>query len=62
MGTFNFFIVIPQILAAVTMGLMLRHWFGGHAIKMMVIGGVSMIAAGILMMYVKDNGREGQPQ
>ncbi|EEF60607.1 MFS transporter [Pedosphaera parvula] len=59
MGMFNFFIVIPQILAAATMGLMLRHWFEGHAIKMMVLGGVSMIVAGVLMMFVKDNGREG---
>lgn len=60
MGMFNFFIVIPQILAAATMGLMLRHWFGGHAINMMVLGGASMIVAGILMMFVKDSGREGQ--
>ena len=44
------------------MGLMLRHWFGGHTINMMVLGGVSMIVAGILMMFVKDNGREGQKQ
>ena len=59
-GMFNFFIVIPQILAAATMGLMLRHWFGGHAIRMMLVGGASMIMAGILMMFVKDSGREGQ--
>ncbi|MEI8339967.1 MAG: MFS transporter [Verrucomicrobiota bacterium] len=59
MGMFNFFLVIPQILAAATMGLMLRKWFDGHAIHMMVVGGVSMIIAGILMMFVKDCGREG---
>jgi maltose/moltooligosaccharide transporter len=62
MGMFNFFIVIPQILAAATMGLMLRHWFGGHAINMMALGGASMIAAGVLMIFVKDSGREGQLQ
>jgi maltose/moltooligosaccharide transporter len=60
MGMFNFFIVIPQILAAATMGLMLRNWLGGHAINMMVLGGASMILAGILMMFVKDSGRAGQ--
>jgi maltose/moltooligosaccharide transporter len=60
MGMFNFFIVIPQILAAATMGLMLRHWFGGHAIKMMVVGGVSMVAAGVMMLFVDDTSRAGQ--
>ena len=60
MGMFNIFIVIPQIIASATMGLMLRHWLGGHAINMMVVGGASMIVAGILMMFVKDTGREGQ--
>ncbi len=60
MGMFNFFIVIPQILAAATMGLMLRNWFGGKPINMLVLGGGSMIVAGIFMMFVKDKGREGQ--
>ncbi len=54
MGMFNFFLVIPQILAAATMGLMLRHWFGGHAINMLVLGGVSMLVAAALMLRVKD--------
>ena len=34
--------------------------FGGHAINMMVLGGASMIIAGVLMMFVRDSGREGQ--
>jgi maltose/moltooligosaccharide transporter len=60
MGMFNLFVVIPQILAAATMGLMLNKWFDGHAINMMVLGGVSMLIAGVLMMFVKDSGREAQ--
>ena len=56
MGMFNFFIVIPQIIAAATMGLILKKWCGGQTINMMVIGGVSMIIAGVLMMFVKDSG------
>ena len=55
---FNFFLVIPQILAAATMGLMLRNWFGGQSIAMMVVGGASQIVAAILMIFVKDSGRE----
>ncbi len=58
MGMFNLFVVIPQILASATMGLMLKNWFGGHSINMMVLGGVSMLIAGVLMMFVKDSGRE----
>lgn len=58
MGMFNLFVVIPQILAAATMGLMLNKWFDGHSINMMVLGGVSMLIAGVLMMFVKDGGRE----
>lgn len=60
MGMFNIFIVIPQILAAATLGLILRHWLGGQTINIMVLGGLSMIVAGILMMFVKDSGRAGQ--
>ena len=60
MGMFNFFLVIPQILAVATMGLMLRNWFGGQPIAMMVLGGASLIVAAILMMFVKDSGRDAR--
>jgi maltose/moltooligosaccharide transporter len=53
-------LVIPQILAAATMGLMLRKWFGGQPIAMMVLGGASLIVAAILMMFVKDSGRDAR--
>jgi maltose/moltooligosaccharide transporter len=58
MGMFNLFVVIPQILASATMGLMLKSWFDGHSINMMVLGGVSMLVAGVLMMFVKDSKSE----
>jgi maltose/moltooligosaccharide transporter len=54
MGMFNFFIVIPQILAAALLGLLVRTVFHGHAIDAIVLGGVSMIAAAGLMLRVKD--------
>src|SRR5699024_4338079 len=41
MGIFNFFIVLPQILAATLLGLLTRHFFGGHAIFTIVLGGCS---------------------
>lgn len=54
MGMFNFFIVIPQILAAAVLGLLVRTVFHGHAILALVLGGGSMIAAAGLMLRVKD--------
>ena len=54
MGIFNFFIVIPQIIAAAILGFFLKSFFANEAIYAMVIGGISMFMAGILIMFVKD--------
>ena len=52
MGIFNFFIVIPQLVAASLLGLLLRGLFGGEAIYCLVAGGVSMAIAGALTLLV----------
>ncbi|WP_221032079.1 MFS transporter [Actomonas aquatica] len=57
MGMFNFFIVIPQILAAAVLGLLVRTVFHGQAILALVLGGASMVVAAVLMLRVKDEGR-----
>jgi maltose/moltooligosaccharide transporter len=54
MGIFNFFIVIPQIIAAAVLGLFVRTLFGGQAIFALVLGGVSMLVAAALMLRVRD--------
>ncbi|WP_319500457.1 MFS transporter [uncultured Draconibacterium sp.] len=54
MGIFNFFIVIPQILAATILGFMVKDLFGGESILALVFGGVSMVIAAILVLFVKD--------
>ncbi|MFZ5972718.1 MAG: MFS transporter [Bacteroidota bacterium] len=54
MGVFNFFIVIPQIVAATVLGLLLRYVFDGESIYILVAGGVAMIVAGLLNLVVKD--------
>jgi maltose/moltooligosaccharide transporter len=56
MGMFNFFIVIPQILAAAILGLLVRTVFHGHAIDAILLGGISMIIAAVLMTRVHDGG------
>jgi maltose/moltooligosaccharide transporter len=52
MGIFNFTITIPQIIAAMTGGLFLKHLFGGSPIYMLALAGASMILAGVFAKLV----------
>lgn len=54
MGVFNFFIVIPQIVAAAILGFFVNRIFGNHSIYALVVGGVSMIVGGLLNFIVND--------
>jgi maltose/moltooligosaccharide transporter len=54
MGVFNFFVVIPQIVAAAILGFFVREVFDGESVYALVVGGVSMVIAGILNVIVKD--------
>lgn len=54
MGIFNFFIVLPQILAATILGSITKHFFGGQAIYTLVFGGVCMVVASLLTLWVDD--------
>jgi maltose/moltooligosaccharide transporter len=54
MGIFNFFIVIPQLLAATVLGLLLKTFFGGQAIYALVLGAVSFAIAAISVFAVTD--------
>ena len=60
MGIFNFFIVIPQILAASVLGLVVRVLFGGNTAYALVAGGVLMILAGLATLRVDDRGDAGR--
>ncbi|MGH7512497.1 MAG: MFS transporter [Gemmatimonadales bacterium] len=54
MGVFNFFIVIPQIVAAALLGFLVGRFFGGEAIYALAIGGASLVLAAILTLRVED--------
>jgi maltose/moltooligosaccharide transporter len=54
MGVFNFFIVIPQIVAAAILGFFVGRWFGGEAIYALLVGGASFLLAAILTLRVED--------
>lgn len=56
MGIFNFFIVIPQLLAATLLGLLLKAFFGGEAIWALGLGAAGMLAAAACVFGVRDIG------
>src|SRR6056297_1816122 len=54
MGIFNFFIVLPQLIAATVLGYVTRTYFGGEAVFALVLGGIVMIIAAASMYFVDD--------
>jgi len=54
MGIFNFFIVIPQLLAASVLGFLLKTFFANAPINALLIGGVSLIVAGVCTLRVRE--------
>jgi maltose/moltooligosaccharide transporter len=64
MGVFNFFIVIPQILASLGLGVLMRHFLGENPMNAVLLGGASMILAGLCVGLVDkrvDQFGETQP-
>jgi maltose/moltooligosaccharide transporter len=59
MGIFNFFIVIPQLLAATLLGFLLKAFFGNAPVYALLIGGVSLMLAGVMTLRVRDAGVVG---
>jgi maltose/moltooligosaccharide transporter len=66
MGVFNFFIVIPEILAALTFGPIIRAVFGesnpNSSLYMVMVGGVSLLVAAAAVMLVHDAGDRDVPE
>ncbi|WP_430392360.1 MFS transporter [Dyella sp. 20L07] len=54
MGIFNFFIVIPQLLAASVLGMLLKLFFNGQPIYALVLGGASLFVAGLCVLRVRE--------
>jgi maltose/moltooligosaccharide transporter len=55
MGVFNYFIVLPQILAASILGFMVSKLFDNQPIYALVVGGISMLIAGLMTLRIKDD-------
>ena len=56
MGIFNFFIVLPEILAALTFGPAVKNLLGGNLIFAVMAGGVFMLVAAMLTLFVPRTG------
>ena len=54
MGIFNFFIVIPQLVAVSSLGFLLGALFDGNTSGILLMGGASMILSGLLTLRVRE--------
>ena len=52
MGIFNFFIVIPQLVAVSTLGFLLGRVFDGEPMRVLMLGGASLAIAGLCVLRV----------
>lgn len=53
MGIFNFFIVIPQLLAAAVLGIIVEYLFGGQPIHALSLAAASLVAAAVAVSFVE---------
>ena len=53
MGMFNFFIVLPQLLAATILGSLINHLFNAEAIYALALGAASLLIAAVYVLTVK---------
>lgn len=56
MGIFNFFIVIPEILAALFFQPIVRHVFDNEPLSVVMLGGASLAVAAMCVAFVEDLG------
>jgi maltose/moltooligosaccharide transporter len=52
MGIFNFFIVLPEIIAALTFGPAVKNFLGGNLVYAVMAGGVFMLVAALITLFV----------
>ena len=55
MGVFNFFIVIPQILASLGLGSLMKHVLGDNPMNAVLLGGCSMGIAGLCVGLISKD-------
>ena len=58
MGIFNFFIVLPEIIASLGFGWVMNHLLHNNRLAAVIAGGVFMVIAAVLMQRVVDPGSQ----
>jgi maltose/moltooligosaccharide transporter len=58
MGIFNFFIVLPEIIASLGFGWLMNHVLNENRLSAVIAGGAFMALAAVLMQRVVDPGAE----
>jgi maltose/moltooligosaccharide transporter len=54
MGVFNFFIVIPEIIASLTFQPLVKNVFNNNPLYVVMLGGVCLLIAALLVTIVRD--------
>jgi maltose/moltooligosaccharide transporter len=55
MGVFNFFVVIPQIIAGLVLPLILTRFLGGQVVATLALSGACMAIGGLCTLIVRDD-------
>ncbi|PTY07796.1 MFS transporter [Opitutaceae bacterium EW11] len=55
MGVFNFFIVLPQIVASTLLGPVVNHFVQGRPMPVVMAGGVSLLFAAAALAFVRED-------
>ncbi|HXG64688.1 MAG TPA: MFS transporter [Blastocatellia bacterium] len=54
MGVFNFFIVIPEIIASLTFQPLVKHVFNNNPLYVVMLGGAALLVAAAMVARVRD--------
>jgi maltose/moltooligosaccharide transporter len=62
MGVFNFFIVIPEIIASLTFKPLVKYVFNNNPLYVVMLGGASLLVAAALVARVRDTAIKDVPE
>jgi maltose/moltooligosaccharide transporter len=62
MGIFNFFIVIPEIIASLTFQPLVKYVFRNNPLYVVMLGGASLLVAALLVLRVHDVADKNVPE
>jgi len=58
MGIFNIFITVPQIINGFFGGMIIKRFFGSHAIYALIMSGIFLLLAALSVLWVEDKQRD----